>query len=264
MLHLMIEAGNGHAYQADARLEDASGQVLARGMAVLAARTGFNPVPAGQYLLEDVKDFPASAETRREWGSRGLMFKPNNHRNSEAVLLHGGEMKYQGCLRAVYGSVRVDAQLLQALLQRLLRVDRPMLLLTVRIGEKPSAWRFWEQPSRDSLIERDDDGLDTFNAYWPEVARHRSPNSALSWASYFEDQEEQDEPGQASAPLFNVSPPSGVDSFGRVTDADPHPMPLASECQASDAAGPISVADSGVDFGGPSCTEVSTESTTRY
>lgn len=290
MLHLMIEAKNGHEYQAAARLEDASGGALATGVAVLAAREGYIPVAAGQYLLADVREFPSSDPTRHEWGRFGLMFKANNHRHSEAVILHGGEMRHQGRSRAVYGSIRVDDGLLQALLQQVQRPGRPMLLLTVRVSQKPSAWRFWDQPDRDTRVNLDDDGVDVFDDYWPELRPYRNPNSALAWASYFEEQGEpreteetqdsrdsqdsqrtqpdrRDEPLDAIAPLaplFAVSPPSGVDSFGRITDAELSSAPPSTECSAPGAADSTSLADGGMAADTSMCADTSTESTTSY
>lgn len=181
---LVIDAKDGVAYQASAVLHDAHGEPVAEGWATLAPRGGLPSVRAGRYRLRNVHQLPPSGQVRHEWGTHGFIFEPMNRPDGEPLLLHGGDMRTGSHPRAVHGSVRVDGEIVDALLDSLkTESELAEILLTVRIGDAPRPWQFWRRPAAASRVP--DQGLDVWDVLYPEVAPFRHPNSATAWLLYF-------------------------------------------------------------------------------
>lgn len=198
-MKLIIDAKNGTDYVATAWLIDSAGRIEATGEAVMRARDGFDPVEAGIYAKAQVQAFPSSEVGAVEWGSHAVTFFGAG---DGKVLVHGGRMADGNGLRPVYGSIRLSKSVYDKLLWRLSTAAGASMQLEVRIGKKPSAWKFWDstRPTpRDKVTVSDDDGIDVFDVMYPELAPYRHPNSAMAWMLYFQHERREDQERQRAA-----------------------------------------------------------------
>ena len=273
MSRLIIDAANGAEYLAKARLETDGGRVLAQGSAVLASRQAFNLVRQGEYTFARVRPFPQDDSVQKEFGPHGLLFDAADPVANEPLLVHGGDFEQAGRPKAACGSIRIDARLLAAIVKHVQGMGvssaRARLVLDVRVGSKPSALKFWAQPRREEQVFIDDDyDIDFFDVLdWVREHERRENQERRDHERREQDRREDErherERAEAVAceraqgrvsdddrkpaeqecstnpdagPLFKVSAPPGVDSQGRVLEADAH---LGAMPEARRTRGPV-------------------------
>ncbi|MEK8033464.1 hypothetical protein AACH06_21805 [Ideonella sp. DXS29W] len=256
-MRLIIDAKDGVSYLADAALIDdarAGAPSLCEGLASIAARPSFSEVASGTYRFARLREFPVDPAVQREFGPHGLLFDPvAEAAGGEPLLVHGGDVGMPGQRRAALGSVRLEPGLLRALVAQVQRLGlsaaRAQLLLELRVGEKPPAWKFWARPSTTrQIVEQDDDDVDFFDAVVPSLAPYRHPNSAHAWMLYFDHQQREADRAQRDAGRSHANHDDHDDSD------DDHPVQLAmpeAPCAGDGPQGPVaSIVPAAGDVGG--------------